>query len=541
MARTLYLLAAVLASLYRSTTAQLVCNALNPSLIEVDVEYPTIAADNFTVIFPSELKTGEVTLVSPDPEDGTGGIAGTFWHTANRRIADGFKASFTWEYSGNSDGIAFVVQNDKVQDIEGVGGAGLGFFNGLDRYIAVGIDVCPQLGRATRYPCDANSDVVISVSGQAVFPAPVLQFGSAQVSRSLFPRDTGIAIDVFYLQDLNTIAVFSGATELINATLTGFTDVESHFGSRFGTFGFTASNAFDAADAGTVKVSSFSLAKFISEIRPSSVESAGFPRKVVLGKQTVIDIVVVDNCNLPSGTRAAELNITADKITAFLQANTANGLFNLPAQSIVASPITPGVFSAVFLMPANIIASWTLFADVDSPSGAVEMQGVPVVGAVVTENEIAPGLPLYALILLISLLAILVLAMVYVIRRLYRYRLKLKQNEEDIGYGKEKRRMDQLEIAVTYTMNPLMGTLEDMEAKLAANQKILQDLRKGDTMVENIDAMVADLKKQNQELRKQLKDLKIKEQKEDAMKNRRSIRKYRGRGAAKQEFSQEKA
>lgn len=515
-----------------------VCNAFNPLLIENDVNYPQIEAANFTVIFPSTLENGEVTLVAPDPEDGTGGIAATFWHTENRRIADGFKATFTFEYTGNSDGIAFVVQNDKVQDIEGTGGAGLGFFNGLDRYIAVGIDVCPQLGRATRYPCDAGSSVLVSVSGQAVFPANVLEFGSAEVSRSLFPRGTPIEIEVFYLEDLNTIAVFAGNTELINATLTGFTNVESHFGSRFGTFGFTASNGFEPVDAGTVKVSSFSLDKFISEIRPSVAESVQFPRKVVLGKQTVIDIVVVDSCNLPSASRASELNITADKITAFLQAQTANGPFNLFAESIVNS--APGTFSAIFLMPTNILATWTLFADVASSSGAVEMQGVPIIGAVSTVNEIAPGLPLYALILLISLLAILVLAMVYVIRRLYRYRLKLKQNEEDIGFGKEKRRMDQLEQAVTYTMNPLMGTLEDMERKLAANQKILQDLRKGDTMVENVDAMVADLKKQNQELRKQLKDLKIKEQKADALKNRRSIRKYRGK-AAKQEFSQEKA
>ena len=538
MLRGAFLLSIFLASLHHVAHGQ-VCNAFNPLLIENDVNYPQIEAANFTVIFPAVLNAGEVTLVSPDVDDGTGGVAATFWHTENRRIADGFKASFTWEYSGNSDGIAFVVQNDKVQDIEGNGGAGLGFFNGLNRYIAVGIDVCPQLGRSSRYPCDANSDVLVSVSGQGVFPAPVLNFGSAQASRSLFPRDTAINIEVFYLQDLNMIAVFTDGTELINATLTGFTDVETHFGSRFGTFGFTASNRFEAVDAGTVKVSSFRLDKFISEIRPSTAESAQFPRKVILGKQTVIDIVVVDSCNLPSGTRAAELNVTADKITAYLEAQTASGPFQLFADQI-SNPL-PGVFAAAFIMPSNILADWTLFADVASSSGAVEMQGVPIVGAVTTVNQIAPALPLYALILLISLLVILVLAMVYVIRRLYRYRIKLKENEEDIAFGREKREMDKLDATVTYTMNPLMGDLNEMQLKLEKNQKILADLRKGDTMVENIDATVAQLKKQNKELRKQLKDLKIKEQKQDAMKNRQSLRKYGGKRAVKQEFSQERA
>ena len=516
-----------------------ICNALNPDLIEVDLTYSTLSDDNFTVIFPSKVVDGDVILVEPDEEDGTGGIAATFWHTEKRRIADGFKASFEWEYTGNSDGIAFLVQNDKVEDIEGITGAGLGYFNGLDRYIAVGIDVCPKLGRATRYPCAPSSDVEITIAGQGVFPELPDTYGTVLVSRSIFPRNTSISIDVYYLKDENSVAVFSGEVELARATLTGFTDVETHFGGRFGTFGFTSSNGFNAVDAGRVKVNSFTLSKFISEIRPSTNEAANFPTKVVVGKTTVIDIVVVDNCNEPSSTRATELNVTADKITAFLRADTENGIFDVQANGVRSSG--PGTFTASFLMPKGILASWTLFAEVDSPSGAVEMQGVPLAGVVETITGVAPALPLYALILLISLLVILVLAMAYVIKRLYRYRIKLKENDENIKFGQEKEKIDKLEETVTYTMNPLMGTLEEMEEKLAANQKILEDLRKGDTEIGNMDEMIAQLKKQNKELRKELKKLKISEQKNDAMSNRASIRKYIRRGAPKQEFTQEKA
>lgn len=50
----------------------------------------------------------------------------------------------------------------------------------------------------------------------------------------------------------------------------------------------------------------------------------------------------------------------------------------------------------------------------------------------------------------------------YAARRLYRYRKRLEENAEDIAYGKEKRRMDDLEMSVSYTMTP--GIAEDTDA-----------------------------------------------------------------------------
>lgn len=531
----------VVAAVLVSVQAAQECNARNSTLIENDLTYNTFSAVDITTIFPATLTSGAVTIVDVDDEDNTGGIIGTFWNTEKRRISDGFKATFTFRYTGKSDGIAFVIQNDKIQDIVAGGAQNLGFSNGLNKYIAVGIDLCPQLARPERYPCDETSQVNVSLSalGDADAGANLLPFGDALIDRTVFPENTLITITVYLLAEINQIMAFAGPNEeheLLIANMSGFTNVEDHFGSRFGHFGFTASNGFLEADAGTFVVESLVLDKFISEVRVSVAEQASFPVDVELGEQIVLDVDVVDSCNVKSNARKIALNITADKINAQLQLTNADGLQVIEPSEIVDRQ--DGSFSLVFLMPPNVLGSWTFVASIPGPDGDIDLQNVPLANAVVSVTPPPEGLPLYGLILLITLLVILVALMVYVIRRLYRYRLKLKEHEEDIAFGQEKRAMDKLEESVLYVMNPLMGTYEEMEAKLAANQKILADLRKGDMSVENIDAAVADLKKKNAELRKQLKDLKIQVQKEEALKNRMSLRKYKGKGK-KQEFSQE--
>ena len=487
------------------------CNALNPDLLELDVAYSDLTEANFTVIPPATVVGGDILIVAPDEDDGTGGIAGSFWHTANRRIADGFHATFEWAYEGNSDGVAFIVQNDKTSDIEGAVGPGLGYLNGLDRYLAVGLDICPQLTRSKRYPCVANSSVLVSVTAQAVFPASVLTFGEALHPRTLFPSSETITIHVFYLAFENKILVFTGSNAdipLIEVNMTGFTNIQEHFGSRFGTFGFSSSNGNKAVDAGSIKVKGFSLRKFISEIRLSEELLVSLPIAVGLGKQVRIDIVVVDECNMASSSKAAQLNITIESVLAHLEAFTLDGLSRIEPISTFE---TGGTFSLVFLMPPNVATDWTLHASVQTPSGLVNVQGAPLQGAVRTVNPPPAGLPQWVVILLASVMAVFTLIIIMSLARLYRYRKKLKESAELIGYGKEKAKIDELDRAVKYTMSPLMGTLEELEAKLAANKVRLEALKKGD-YVKDISGTVAQMKKGNAALRKELSRLKIKEQ-----------------------------
>lgn len=133
-------------------------------------------------------------------------------------------------------------------------------------------------------------------------------------------------------------------------------------------------------------------------------------------------------------------------------------------------------FIIKFKIPDNIIGNWDLNVLVDE----IPSRGMPWINAVTSREPTPPAatLPIWAFVLLLLLVLLIIGTISFVLYRLYRYRQKLKLNQEYIEAGKKQAELDALENNMVYKMNPMLGTLEDLKAQLEKNERELAELRK---------------------------------------------------------------
>jgi len=303
---------------------------------------------------------------------------------------------------------------------------------------------------------------------------------------------------VYTNENPTRLAAFMDGVLIANATLSEQAD--EILNSRFSYFGFTGSTSWlQTAD---IHITSLNMLQ-----QPPETELAqGFGFKVTNGQPLTYLLQYIDTCQQVV-TPPATANITA-KLDFEDETN---------GQDIVLEPElvqrTSQGFEITFFIPQRVEGAWTVDVVVDG----IQARGTPAVSGLFTENEQPPLLPTWGLGVLIGLIAMVALVLIYSVNRLYRYRKKLKENEDDINAGKEKRYLDELDREVDYTMNPMLGTLEDMKKKLQENEAELARLRQGLAGTFDESETVESLQEKNRMLREEMKKLKMELQQEEAM------------------------
>uniref|UniRef100_A0A7S3PRH6 L-type lectin-like domain-containing protein n=1 Tax=Aplanochytrium stocchinoi TaxID=215587 RepID=A0A7S3PRH6_9STRA len=464
-------------------------------------------ADEMKVIFPAVhlANQGVIRLVEID-EDGGGGVTGTTWFTEKQRIGDGFIAEFQFSIRGAgdgdliSDGIAFVAQNDRIENIQGGIGENLGYRSGLNKYMAVAFDICADRENefGPTLPC-VDHRVRIDVAGA--------QEGS---NINLIDDPVGGGLDlqdgvihtgkVSYLASTKVVKVY--IDDLLQAQVTLPEALEDFWGDKFAYFGFTASN-MDIAPA-NVNLLSFRL----DQLKSATGVISGLSRKYDFGQRVSFILGVFDTCNTLLGE--------ADALTFVQSANNITASLTFQGDDdLVLNPTIQdredGTYGIFFDLPQNVVGSWTLEIRVNN----ILTQDMPLANAVSSVVPTDGGLSTQNLIILCVIIALLVMAMAYWINRLNRYKKKLAENKENIDMGKVAHKIADIDKDVTYNMNPMLGTLDEMKEKLAKNEKILAQFGAGETMDENF--TIDQLEDENRKLRDEMRRLKKEEAEAEAM------------------------
>uniref|UniRef100_A0A7S3PQM9 Uncharacterized protein n=2 Tax=Aplanochytrium stocchinoi TaxID=215587 RepID=A0A7S3PQM9_9STRA len=186
-------------------------------------------------------------------------------------------------------------------------------------------------------------------------------------------------------------------------------------------------------------------------------------------------------------------------------------------------------------MPA-ISGSWTLNSEVN---GALT-QGTPLKGAFTSGNLNPGGISQQNLILIGAIIGALILATIFIARRVRQYRKQLIENDEDIKYGHEVKKVEEIEKHVKYNPNPLATkNMDEMKSQLARNQSELERLQRKRGGLDD-QYTIQQLQEQNAKLMKQLGQLKQEEQllEADNMIGRRKVGK-RPKKKNRKEWEQE--
>jgi hypothetical protein len=420
------------------------------------------------------------------------------------------------------DGVAFVVQNYGLDDTAGSGGEKLGFLNTVDRFLAVGF--LPALGKVRLYTREAAPALAKTVAEANV---PGLGDGAAKTA------------SLSYLNDTQTAVVKLGGATVLSAALGK--DLVSIMGGgdarRFATLGFSASTT----SASYADISVGSLALKVQP--PDSAVSEGLNSKIIFGRTQTFVLVKRDSCQatVPFASNASRVFARlsyrgpADGPEKnFTAAGDVEGRDFLDAN--VTYDAAKGQFLLQFDMPSNVVSRWDLDVLVDG----VRSAGMPCRNCVETRQPDPPtGIPTWGLALLICIIVIIIASLCYALWRLKRYRQKLAENADNIEAGKEKHHLDMLEKDVTFQMNPLMGSLDEMKSKLKANELELQRLRAGKGAQFDDQHMIGELQLQNAELREEMNKLKIEAQQNEALNT--SFRPAGPSGAGRKQFEPSRA
>merc|ERR1712087_102691 len=167
-------------------------------------------------------------------------------------------------------------------------------------------------------------------------------------------------------------------------------------------------------------------------------------------------------------------------------------------------------------------------------------QRMPAGNALTSVPPEQEGLKQQDIILICVVISLLVIAVAYWIHRLQRYKKKLEENKDNIEMGQVAVRIADIDKDINYSMNPLLGTLDEMKEKLAKNEKILAGFNAGEMMDGNY--TIEQLEEENRQLRDEMNKLKKEEQEAEIL---RGKGKRAGRVAGKKKniagFGQEAA
>jgi len=465
--------------------------------------------DGDTVLIQSEIVGGDLKLV------GVGSAqSANAWIDKQEMLGDGFIAEFGFTIDGQGDGVAFVAQNYQTFDTLGGSASNLGFLSRTENYLAVGFetfDVTQQVVVSER----DNSGTITTPGTFAVPNGIDLNDGQKHVARILYNlngENGGPEIEV-YVDD-----TFVGKTDVQDATTNLWR------GSPYAWVGFSASTPAEVADSADITV--HDLALFQQPAAFNIVTDLGID--VDFGRSILIELETVDSClERVAADPVIIASVSDPNVTSLIDAKLIKQTDTPPAQPVVGNDfLVPGsiiydetnqVFAIRFDLPNLVKATWDLNITITVDGVEILATKAPFVGAIESVEPIQEGgLPTWGLALLIAIICIIILALIYSIVRLRRYKKKLEENAEDIEAGKEKHMLDILDRTVEYKMNPMLGSLEDMKAKLRENERELEKLKQGNGGYDD-DYTIESLQKQNAELRAEMNNLKKKAQQEEAV------------------------
>lgn len=469
-------LAAASSTLPRSVDAACNIASAEPEFVTTIFDHSSFAAVEVKTIFPAVIDetTGALMLAVKEP---TGGVPSFMWLLDKYRVANDFAATVDFSIDGDGDGFAFVIQNDRIKNMNGNTARALAF-NDIAKSIAVGIHVCPGDGFTCGTPDvrvevhDAIGDTVTEVA--QTLPLSINVTDGAPHTMTLSYTDSTMTVSVSIDDQLMIEEV-----ELTES-------LESLFGSETATMGFTASTSWDkTAD---IEITGLKLQQFGSSV---TVLEGAASQNVDWGESVNYTIQFSDSCGV--ALTETPLNITAvieaklirreDNVEVPTPApfGPYDVIFESTVQSIVGQPdiidMGDGTVVLQFELPEFQVAKFDLDVVVDAtrarggPYRSVAQSMRPVV-------VVADGFPLEWLVILIIVLILLCILVIAVVFWLRKYRKKLKDNKEFIEAGLEQARLDKLDEGVTYETNEMIGASADvLRAKLAANNAELAKLK----------------------------------------------------------------
>mmetsp|Transcript_15050 Transcript_15050/g.17034 ORF Transcript_15050/g.17034 Transcript_15050/m.17034 type:complete len:524 (-) Transcript_15050:164-1735(-) len=489
--------------------AVFVASLVNASVITCDVDDPDRVENIFDltvldaeaqalleIIPPAQVVNDEYVRII---ENGVGaasggGDVGTFWFLERQRLGDGFIATFEFRINGpfaaKSDGFAFVAQNDKIQDIQGGNGDNLGYKSGLQKYIAVGFNNCADGAACT----NASVEIGRSTTSHE-------DLGSSFLSGPLNSSEFRTAT-IIWLANVDTIQVEIDG--VLVHTETGVGALTTLWGDEFAYFGITASSTYLSGT--DVDIRGFRVDQLLSAVQVSQ----GVGQEVVIGTRATFILSVLDTCGEQlsyNDSLAIIANVSFIEATLTFDENE-----NIVLSPVVINDLSNGKYEIQFDLPETSLGGWTLEVIYNGDTLA---QGNPLAAALFTEKPVSRGISTTNLIILCCIIALLVLAIAYWIRRLYRYKKKLDSNKDNIQAGQTFAKIQEIEKEITYKMNPLLGTLDEMKERLERNKKLLERYNKG----EGLDSQytIEQLQEQNAKLREEMNRLKREEQEKAAL------------------------
>lgn len=448
----------------------------------------------------TEISGNALRLAKDEVNGGTWGLA---WHTVKQRIADGFVSTFKVKIKSTSqsarmgDGFAYVIQNDKIEDLNGGSGDNLGC-SGIAKSIAIKFDICSDR------PTCSNQRISVEQNDVVLLPA---------FAPTVNLKDGNEHTVVITYEGYNKGAAAQLSISIDSGTATSVTvgDLSANlFQSRYAYFGFAASTSWD-------ETAQIDITQWKVEIQPSdsiiSEREKEKPdvRKADYGQNVTYLLVLRDTCQTPLTATPSGKTVVA-KLQLQQPANTD------PRDYVILSPLETvtflnGSYMFIFHLPNNTVGVWDLSVTVDG----VPASNMPWVGAAQSVVPIPPvnGLPVWALVLLLLFVLLIVIVMSYLLYRLWRYRQKLKENEEFIEAGKVQAKLNALEDGTTYAVNPMMGTLDDLKEQLRKNEEELAKLRARGVGGVDQEHLLDQLQKQRDGLLTEMNELKKRQQEKE--------------------------
>mmetsp|Transcript_15291 Transcript_15291/g.29635 ORF Transcript_15291/g.29635 Transcript_15291/m.29635 type:complete len:542 (-) Transcript_15291:103-1728(-) len=488
------------------------------------------SGDSVTIISESTFSTSEIKLIGEKLQitddgvlnliesDTAGGFVNQAWYREQYRLADGFQATIDFQIDGYVDGFSFVIQNDDIDNVMGGAASSLAFVNSLTKYLGIGFVACRDFDSScggpnvTVYTYGADDSTYTLVAGAEKADMDAMSFVSDE------PYQATILYSA-YDQSL-TVSVGPVSGDQVQVISTTIESLEDILDSRYGYMGFGGSVVSLGSTTGSMNITSLDVIALPSDtfIESDLGETINWgltyiftlARRNSCGETIDFDEVAT-NETYPIWANLTNMNyVTANNLT-----DTSDYTLNSDYYEPVSITYNDGMLDIRFDLPNQVSADWQL---------SVEYNGVPAAnmpydGAVYTkEPSGGKSLPTWGLALLIVLIVLIVLGLIYAVWRLKRYRNKLKENEENIEAGKEKARLDALDHEVEYSVNPMLGTPEEMKRKLAENERELERLRNGKDSRFDDARTIEDLQKQNAALREEMNKLKREAQQEEALK-----------------------
>eukprot|EP00510_Aplanochytrium_minuta_P008905 CAMPEP_0184045102 /NCGR_PEP_ID=MMETSP0956-20121227/699_1 /TAXON_ID=627963 /ORGANISM="Aplanochytrium sp, Strain PBS07" /LENGTH=314 /DNA_ID=CAMNT_0026336307 /DNA_START=23 /DNA_END=967 /DNA_ORIENTATION=- len=274
------------------------------------------------------------------------------------------------------------------------------------------------------------------------------------------------------------------------------TDLRTLWGDDFAYFGITASSSFGSGT--DIDVRGFRVDQQLSAVEITQ----GLSQKVTVGSRISFTLSIVDTCG--------DI-LTYDESRAVIE----NASF---IEASLTSDVNPSIVLEAILVEDLLNARYSIQFDLPETTLGLDVRSRVQWGYSSSEQSsfrcssfrIAPCKNSYCCII-----SILVLAIAYWIRRLYRFKKKLDENKDNIEAGIVVRKINKIEEDMTFTMSPLLGTLEEMQERLDKNLELLARYKRGEMF--DSEYTITQLKERNEKLRAEMNRLKKEEQEKAAL------------------------